>query len=63
MDINEIKKELKLIYYGYDENEKAFITRIDSNEAISEFTKILDKLEACKVSYDVVNMSYIKINS
>ena len=61
MNIVNIKRELNLIYYGYDEENKAFLTKIDSSVAIKEFPKILEKLEEYKINYNIVNMSYIKV--
>jgi len=62
MSICDVKKELNLIYYGYDEENKAFLTKMDSSTAIREFTKILEKLEEYQINYNIVNMSYIKID-
>lgn len=62
MNMNDIKKELNLIYYGYDEENKAFLTKMDSSITIAEFTKLLEKLEEYNISYNVKNMSYIEVD-
>lgn len=62
MDVYDIKRELNLIYYGYDEKDNAFLTTMDTSMTIREFTKILEKLEEYKITYKIKNMSYIKVN-
>ena len=63
MDIKEVVRELNLEYYGYNEDDKSFITRTDCQGTFSEFAKITEKLDELKISYEVVNYSFIKINS
>lgn len=61
MNIEELLEELNLVYYGYDEDDNALVTRIDSNEALAEFTRIIEALDRNNISYTVENMTYIKL--
>jgi len=63
MDIKEVIKELDLEFYGYNEDEKALVTWTDCQGTFSEFNKITEKLDELKISYEVVNYSYIEIKS
>lgn len=63
MDIEEIVNELNLEYYGYNENDKAFVTSTDCQGTFSEFNKITEKLDELKISYEIVNYSYIKVET
>lgn len=62
MDINQLIKELNLVYYGYNEDEKAFISWIDTTEALHEFNNLVDKLKENSINHEVVNTGYIKID-
>lgn len=61
MCIEKVIEELKLLYYGYNEDKKVFTSRYDSSAAINEFTKIIDTLDRNSISYEIENMSYIII--
>lgn len=61
MNIEKLLDELNLVYYGYDEDDNALITRVDSNEALAEFTRIIEALDKNNIAYTVENVTYIKL--
>lgn len=62
MKIEELLEELNLVYYGYDDDDKALVTKIDSNESLAEFTRIIEALDKNNIAHTVVNVTYIKID-
>jgi hypothetical protein len=62
MKIEELLDELNLVYYGYDEDNNAIVSKIDTNEALAEFAKIIEALDKNKIAHTVENMTYIQLD-
>jgi hypothetical protein len=62
MKVEELLDELNLVYYGYDEDNNAIVSKIDSNESLAEFTKIIEALDKNKVAHTIANVTYIKLD-
>ena len=63
MKIEEMVAELNLVYFGYNEEKKELVCRMECNQAIAEFTKINEALEKYNIPFTIININYIKIDT
>jgi len=59
MNIEEVLKELKLLYFTYDDLHKLFLKRIDGEESLCEFNRIVNKLTEHDIGYKILNTKCI----
>lgn len=66
MNILDIKKELNLLYFNYDELNKVFLIKPNHTKnpnALNEFTQIVTKLSEYKIDYEILNSNCILIKT
>lgn len=66
MNLQNITKELNLLYFKYDEINKVFLIKpnyLRNSNALNEFVKIVSKLKENKVVHEILNSNCILIKT